>query len=567
LAVNYYSYQSGNWNVATNWTQDPSGTTLVGSAIPGNTDNVTILNGDIITMPGNNITVASLFIEEGGTLDLVATTGHNFGTVTGQGLLRINSFTFPAGNFTAFVAAGGGTVEYYDIASGTLPEIFTYNNLVLSNSTATAREYFFYSDAPTTYTINGNFTVLNTGAGAFTVTIGTANKIATFDIYGNVTISTNSTIRNNATKNAKHQFNCFGDFINNGTVDFWSSNLSYILVSFKGASNNTFACNGSTRLYNIEVNKDVSYNYTLHLTSSVLGNLIFEATGGDLLLITNGALRLGSNINLPRISFSTPYVLGTATNNPCLWIDGATVSMDASELQTYGKIRVSSGSFSINGGAGLVMRSTAEYQQEGGEVSCFQLMPDVTTGHRGSFNMSGGTMRVNGSGGDNQYARFSLPHPGQSFIMSGGSLIVSNATSNGVAVNGGIMIACDIANCSVTGGTVVAEINTDTDFHVATTAPFYNFEVKKTGGTGTCRLDGIKTSSADLAALPITVLANFTIESANNPLFNANNQNVYIGGDFNIKVGGTYVPGINTTCLIQLLKNVTLLLPVLHTTL
>ena len=47
-AADYYSYQSGDWADPLNWTTDPSGTTLVGSSVPGATDNVTLLNGRTI---------------------------------------------------------------------------------------------------------------------------------------------------------------------------------------------------------------------------------------------------------------------------------------------------------------------------------------------------------------------------------------------------------------------------------------------------------------------------------------------------------------------------------------
>ena len=44
-SADYFSYQSGDWADPLNWTTDPSGATLVGSAVPGATDNVTVLNG------------------------------------------------------------------------------------------------------------------------------------------------------------------------------------------------------------------------------------------------------------------------------------------------------------------------------------------------------------------------------------------------------------------------------------------------------------------------------------------------------------------------------------------
>ncbi|NJK94946.1 MAG: hypothetical protein HC905_08570 [Bacteroidales bacterium] len=76
--VNYYSYQSGDWNSATTWTTDPGGTLWVQGGIPGNSDNVIILNGRTVRIDDNARNINSLIISYGGTVDLQGTSGHNF---------------------------------------------------------------------------------------------------------------------------------------------------------------------------------------------------------------------------------------------------------------------------------------------------------------------------------------------------------------------------------------------------------------------------------------------------------------------------------------------------------
>ena len=151
----YYSYQSGDWKSANTWTKDPSGSFWI-----------------TVTVNENTKVVASLEIRLGGNLDLQATNSHNFGTVTGQGTLKLSSNTFPGGTYTSFVAAGGGTVIYYNY-NGSMPSQSVYNNLIISNSTNTESNTVLPNPSnPSNYTINGDMTVQNTGSGSQTFTIG-----------------------------------------------------------------------------------------------------------------------------------------------------------------------------------------------------------------------------------------------------------------------------------------------------------------------------------------------------------------------------------------------------------
>ncbi|MDQ2656672.1 MAG: hypothetical protein M3Y60_04560, partial [Bacteroidota bacterium] len=74
-ATTYYTYinggSSGFWADATTWTTDPSGISLVGSAVPANGDQVIILNGYTVIMNANvSSTGLVITIQNGGALDL-----------------------------------------------------------------------------------------------------------------------------------------------------------------------------------------------------------------------------------------------------------------------------------------------------------------------------------------------------------------------------------------------------------------------------------------------------------------------------------------------------------------
>ncbi len=103
-----YSYQSGNWDDPNTWTTDPSGRTWTNARVPSmsGADRVTILNGRTISISANAKKTSSLTLNAGGVLNLHTTTGHDFGTVSGQGKLILSSNSFPGGTFTGFVAVG-----------------------------------------------------------------------------------------------------------------------------------------------------------------------------------------------------------------------------------------------------------------------------------------------------------------------------------------------------------------------------------------------------------------------------------------------------------------------------
>ena len=199
FGATYYSYQSGDWAASSTWTTDPSGTLSVNSGIPVATDNIVILNGRIVTISSGSKTVATLQINYGGTLDITTTTGHNFGTVSGQGLLRLNSNTFPSGTYTSFVASTGGTVEYYNLNNTRISNTqLTYNNLLVSNYSASANTVFIdNASSGINYTINGNFDLKNNSTGSLSFNFGNStasDNLLNLTVNGNFTVSSGCTV-------------------------------------------------------------------------------------------------------------------------------------------------------------------------------------------------------------------------------------------------------------------------------------------------------------------------------------------------------------------------------------
>ncbi len=558
MAATLYTYTSGGnngfWNVAGTWTTDPSGLSLTGSAVPGNNDIVIILNGFTVNLNANvSTTGLAITINNGGVLDLATFSMPTISSLSGAGTLKLGSANFPTITTNNFVAsaAAGATVEYYDF-SGNLPVSINYPNLSFTNKTGVNHIVNFSNTSGYSFTIFRNLITQVTGAGTLTVNFGTQNgNNINLAVNGNITIGANTRL-GVGFFNSIHALTISGNLTNNGTIDFSnsgqfsSSSNGAANVTFVGATDNNFVCNGITDLYTLTVDKGLSSTNILSVTSNNVANLNFYSNG-QLIMIQNGTLRLGANINIPRLSGGGNYNLGDVIPRPMLWIDGADVNTNGSALVVYGKFRITAGSFTVPSGEGSVIREEGQYIIEGGTFTTPKFRPSNTaTTHRGSFIMSGGTFNAQGTSSNAAYARFSHPYPEQVFIMSGGTINVSNGGTNSP---GGIHIGCSPSNYSVTGGTFNAIISDNNPFNIASTAPFWNLNISKTGGLATTvRLLGIGSVTGTIQdAQPLAVLNDFTIEGANNPVFNANGSDVFLGRNFTINNGGTYTPTTNTT--------------------
>ncbi|PZR28303.1 MAG: hypothetical protein DI538_24935, partial [Azospira oryzae] len=254
----WYSYQSGNWDNPTSWTTDGSLFPLLvnpGNAIPGPADNVVITSGRTMIMNVNNVAIQSLSIT--GTLDLLASSGHNFTSLSGSGRIRMGGTVdnFPSGTVTEFAdAAVGGTVEVYGTALS-LNQARTFNDLVV-NMTGVNDMASLLSNI----TLNGDLTI-NNGVLRFGDNVSTVNR--TLTVNGDVVVAASGGIRTGTGNNSstRHEFNLYGDFTNNNTAYFTNRtavNLTAeatdgrVDVNFLSSTQNqTASCNAVTRFYRI----------------------------------------------------------------------------------------------------------------------------------------------------------------------------------------------------------------------------------------------------------------------------------------------------------------------------
>ncbi|MCK9410887.1 MAG: hypothetical protein M0Q53_01210 [Prolixibacteraceae bacterium] len=604
LNTTFYSYQSGDWNTANTWTTDPSGSFWVNGGIPASTDHVVILNGRTITVNENGKVVNSLEIRLGGTLDLQTTTTHNFGTVTGDGILKLASGNFPGGTYTGFVAANGGTVEYYNLNNQSISSTqLTYNKLIVSNYTASANTTYLDNTVNNiNYTVNGNFDLNNHGAGSLTFNFGNpspSDNLINMSVAGNFTVASGCSIGvnnfasahtiatsdvNPSVVNPVHSLTLYGNFTNNGSVRFTGlpapfDNAYYLLattafggtnygdvqVTFAGATNNTVTCNGTTDFFRFIVEKGSDQTYTLDVNSSNVAN--FALYGPDnqgnnnfagygyyykALFLHYGTLKLNSNISIPSISEGGQDFL--LNPSACLWVNGANVSTTVSGLNGtgyqaatfYGRLRVSAGQFSTGDAAGIVLGdlSTPEINIEGtGTLDVSQVWNNTGATNLISYTQTGGTANFRLLGENHAGAVLSLDNPNTVFNMSGG---VINFTENSFTGGGTDFRLFNIqvlpGKFSITGGTINVNVPSSATVYTGnTTVPFYNMNISNRTGSGTVILR-VETPGSNLTILNDLSIGNGAILD-----LNTNTIGLEVDRNFSLVSGATYTPGANTT--------------------
>ncbi len=563
-----YSYQSGDWHNPNTWTTDPSGNTLVSPMVPQAGDQVVILNGRTVINSASSDTIGSLSINQGGVLDIAATTNHSFGPINGKGRLRLSSINLPDGNYNSFVSNDGGTIEYYStgatisILSNSLS---TYNNLVISSTNSTQSSIAVNHNI----TLNGNLTISKSSSASANLIIGSVSGNRTININGNVNVDAGCSWSVGNT-NSTHNVNIQGSLTNSGNIDF-TNGADYVNssngeanVHFQGINSNTnitLNAGSSTTFFGFQSTKSTGYQLAVNAASG--STVKFVNSGETIKANSSGILRLGANITIPRLfgSNSGNYDLGSTGALPVLWIDGANITDGGvgGAVVPYGTLKISAGSFTCtNGQKAIVIRESGALEITGGTVTVGLLRTSVTAvTHRGSFYMSGGTFTLTGNAGgeQNYYSIFSLPYPENVFKMYGGTINVTRASSSGSSItpNGGFMVASVEGNYEVTGGTVNFNSTGSIHFDITSTVPLYDVNIgRSTSGSGQVRLNtidfsynGSAANRESLPGQPLRVLNNLVIQSSLNPTLNSLDNDIIVGGDFTISNGGTLFSGNN----------------------
>jgi hypothetical protein len=476
---------TGNWNNASTWTTDPTGSTRVASRVPMSGDNVVVTNSFAVTVNSAvSATGLKITIQRGGSLDLQTSTTPfaQLNGLAGQGTLRIAGTYFPdvAANSNNFDDANTGTVEFYNWGSTSNlpnPRSGQYNNLRLLNSTTTA----YTAQLDNDLLLTGGLTLTTTTPSSTTSLVNfNLGKVATprkLTVQGDINVGAGTamgvtavtlpTTGSNPTVQTSHTLNAGGSFYNNGTVDLYNVQAQTALLNFTGNTDANFACNGPTDLSVLQLDKGIDSQVLLNITATVAQGgasasnlrLLNTADGIDRLNLIRGVAKLGNNITLPQIhngsDAGTGFSIGSTSTNPTLWIDGATLTNNnANGTAVYGTFRITNGRYNNLTPDAMVVREDGQILIEGGETYVDRFRPSNTSSiHRGSFIITGGLFCCRGTSSaprNTDYARFSIPLLTQSFRMTGGTIQVENP----VNAAGMFHIGVNPSNVIVTGGTV-----------------------------------------------------------------------------------------------------------------
>ncbi|HOG73123.1 MAG TPA: hypothetical protein PK839_10085, partial [Tenuifilaceae bacterium] len=301
-----------------------------------------------------------------------------------------------------------------------------------------------------------------------------------------------------------------------------------------------------------------------------------QGTGGpnsDFYVPANGALVLdGDNV----------VVLATADDyrevNVAYGVsapDNATMGVNAgagcSSFSTLGLLRVNKGYISTRESGGFIQwsQSSGQFEINGGRVDAKQYRTAGTAGGLASYTQTGGLFELRGrfwrtpsaytsvddlvnapistnrsSGGlQALVGTFNLNETTNVFNMSGGTIRIFDVCGDGTAANQqkAVEILSSKNNINVTGGTLEVMPTTGTGladspiFSITSNAEFGNFTVNRQSSVAVVTM---------VTGYPLTVLANYSLLSGE---FNANSQNVTIGGNMFVANGTTYTSGNNWT--------------------
>ncbi|WPP48869.1 T9SS type A sorting domain-containing protein [Catalinimonas niigatensis] len=600
LAKTWYVFQDGNWSDPNTWTTDASTAPLYknsGGNIPSAADEVIIRSGRTVTIQSitNNQTVNSIKVD--GSLHLTTSTGHNFNTINGSGIIRMAGYNpgsgladnFPAGvtngNIGFADADNGGTLVVYAAADINLNTARTFRHMRIELINNTSKAILGAN-----LTLNGDLEVRN---GGLQFGDGTTTG-RTLSVNGDVLVTNNGSTRvgsiSTSTGNATHTFDIKGDFTNNGNVRFTNradfasvserrnpSNTYYVNSATDGIvdvfftndnASQTVSCNSLTYFYRMVIDKGVDDTYKLTLqadhidyfrllgyaSTNLNSDLRTVAQNTNAFALINGTAEIGSNVEIPVINRNNNCAISSTTR---LWVNGGDVrKTSGTAIVPYGKVQVSAGYLEASVNSGITIRNNGLIIVEGGSVFTKQIRTSIDgIGSLGGYQQSGGTVTVDGGlvpGGVNaDYYLFSMTYTGNVFIMSGGTLHVRGAVNlsnpsspSNVAHGGLIFINSDPGNQNVTGGTVIVESsNTNGVQKITSRAPFYNFtitnSINSTNSNARIIVDGGTSGDNDDGA-------DNAVGTADDKFATLPVQNLIVLNNLTIETGTTRNDGTNT---------------------
>lgn len=584
----WYVLQNGDWSDPNTWTLDAGSAPIPDNDLnetPGNEDEVVIRNGKTVTIQSttNNLSLSSITVD--GTLNLTTSSGHDFEIINGQGTIRMSgsggTSNFPDGITTTSDGFGNPANGGLLLVQGTgltFDEDESFNDVRISLTNPTD-----IASLGANLTINGD---LNIRYGTFRFGDGTTNN-RTLTVIGDFSVENNGGSQNGRVStavaaNTRHEFDLYGDFLNEGTAQFSdrttptygseSTNGVVDLNLISTTQSQRVDCNGLTYFYRIEIVKG-STDFVADIQADDPGNFVLTGFANDnvdgdfddptentnAFALVTGSASIGTNVSV-RLNTTGNYSIGSSAK---LIVSGGDVTKTSGGAVTpYGTIEVIAGTFEVPSESGITTRDAGQITISGGEIWTPQIRTSIQgSGAQGGFTQTGGTVNiwgysaaespVLGQAAANAYAgytRFCLTYGGNSFTMTGGTMNIKDATAEGL-----IFINSDPSNINVSGGTVNAYSSVTTNSIIASNAPFWNLNVINED-TGTGGLVSVETTTCGpggpddrtITDPDLKVLNDLTIETSTTRTSGSNTYGGYLdlcpsNNCANLEVGGDLV--------------------------
>ena len=328
----------------------------------------------------------------------------------------------------------------------------------------------------------------------------------------------------------------YGNFTNNGNVDFYTSSSENVQLVFAGTSNASFITgSANTDIYQITVDK-ADINDTVVLSAD--NNFLIQGQNSNapgFLNLNRGTFKISGNVSLSAYIFASSTTSVTIHDDERLWLDNPnfTVRPLSGNLTVYGELRVSQGTFNVTNTQNrrLIIDNHGSYRQDGGTVN---IEGAFWSGSQDTVNVTitGGVLNVALSQPTTSwYYCFRIGNAASQFTMSGGTINIVNTNANGIEYH----VASAAENTNITGGTL--NIGTDAtagDFDFEISGQMPNLVVDNTNNIKTAHIRGAT-----------YVHGNITLNG--NLEFNDLNTHLYVYGNLTINSGAHFSVSSNVS--------------------
>jgi len=290
---------TGNWNTAASWILDDNGNGTIDGGetmteVPEPGSRVIVQSGHTITADINDIIIYATEIQ--GTMDVATTDGHNFGIVTGSGMLRTEQQVLPGGDFDQFFTLADGGIEFAGATSYNISSDFaSARELIISGGGVKSLPAVNYTIGNSGIQISDNSTLTNANNISITVngpvdiangTLNVGNASAILSAT-DITLTTGTYDANGSNVSVSGALN-----MNGGTFNAGSGNLR--VGGDLTLTGSVFNNEGSTFTFNGGSNQTIDGDFS----TSTFNNITLNKSGGQLVLAANANVYIDNILNL-----------------------------------------------------------------------------------------------------------------------------------------------------------------------------------------------------------------------------------------------------------------------------